>query len=68
MKQGSFVPFFQGPDYRTRVDAKSKNIVVYVFTAPGTEEEYVASGLQLAIEILGEFGSGKDPWRKVFKP
>jgi len=65
---GIVCSLFQGPDYRTKVDAGSKNIVVYVFTAPGIQEEYVAKGLQLALEILGEFGKGKDPWWKVFKP
>ena len=59
---------FQGPDSRTKVDKASKNIVVYVFTAPGIEEEHVSSGLQLALEILEKFGNGKDPWWKVFKP
>ena len=59
---------FQGPDFRTKVDASSKNIVVYIFTAPGIEEEHVVSGLQLALEILGKFGGGIDPWWKVFRP
>jgi len=65
---GIVCSLFQGPDYRTKVDAESKKIVVYVFTAPGIQEEYVAKGLQLALDILGEFGKGKDPWWKVFKP
>jgi len=59
---------FQGPDFRTKVDQSSKNIVVYVFTAPGIAEGYVANGIQLALEILEKFGNGKDPWWKVFKP
>ena len=59
---------FQGPDSRTKVDKASKNIVVYVFTAPGIEEEHVSNGLQLALEILEKFGNGKDSWWKIFKP
>ena len=59
---------FQGPDFKTKIDSSSKNIVVYVFTAPGIEEENVSNGIQLAIEILGKFGGGKDAWWKVFKP
>lgn len=59
---------FQGPDFRTKVDPSSKNIVVYVFTAPGIQEEHIANGIQLALEILQEFGKGIDPWWKVFKP
>jgi DNA/RNA-binding domain of Phe-tRNA-synthetase-like protein len=59
---------FQGPDFRTKVDPPSKNIVVYIFTAPGIHEEHVANGLQLAIEILEKFGNGKDSWWKVFHP
>ena len=59
---------FQGPDFKTKIDSSSKNIVVYVFTAPGIEEENVSNGIQLAIEILGKFGGGKEPWWKVFKP
>jgi DNA/RNA-binding domain of Phe-tRNA-synthetase-like protein len=59
---------FQGPDSRTRIDSSSRNIVVYIFTAPGIEEEYVSNGLQLALEILEKFGGGTDSWWKVFKP
>jgi DNA/RNA-binding domain of Phe-tRNA-synthetase-like protein len=66
--EGIVCSLFQGPDFRTRVEPKSTNIVVYVFTAPGIQEEQVSDGLQLALEILGEFGHGKDPWWKVFKP
>jgi DNA/RNA-binding domain of Phe-tRNA-synthetase-like protein len=59
---------FQGPDSRTKIDESSKNIVVYVFTAPGIQVEHVSKGIQLALEILQQFGGGKDPWWKVFKP
>ncbi|MBM4347214.1 MAG: hypothetical protein FJ107_03700 [Deltaproteobacteria bacterium] len=59
---------FQGPDSRTKVDPSSKNIVVYVFTAPGIVEEHVLNGIQLALEILKNFGGGKDSWSRVFKP
>jgi hypothetical protein len=59
---------FQGPDFRTRVEPTSKDIVVYVFTAPGIQEEQVSSGLQLALEILEKFGHGSDPWSQIFKP
>jgi DNA/RNA-binding domain of Phe-tRNA-synthetase-like protein len=60
--------FFQGPDSRTKIDESSKNIVVYVFTAPGIQMEHVSNGIQLALEILQQFGGGKDPWQKVFHP
>jgi DNA/RNA-binding domain of Phe-tRNA-synthetase-like protein len=66
--EGMVCSLFQGPDFRTRVEPISKNIVVYVFTAPGIEEEHVSHGLQLALEILGKFGRGTDPWWKVFNP
>lgn len=59
---------FQGPDFKTKIDSSSKNIVVYVFAAPGIEEENVSNGIQLALEILGKLGGGKEPWCKVFKP
>jgi len=59
---------FQGPDSRTKIDESSKNIVVYVFTAPGIQMEHVSNGIHLALEILQQFGGGKDPWHKVFKP
>jgi DNA/RNA-binding domain of Phe-tRNA-synthetase-like protein len=65
---GIVCSLFQGPDYRTRVDPTSKDIVVYVFTAPGIQERFVLDGLQLAIEILEKFGHGKDSWWKVFTP
>jgi DNA/RNA-binding domain of Phe-tRNA-synthetase-like protein len=67
-KTGMVCSLFQGPDFRTRVDASSKNITVYVFTAPGIQEEHTENGLKLAIEILGKFGNGKEPWWKVFNP
>ena len=50
------------------IDELSKNIVVYVFTAPGIQGEHVSKGIQLALEILQQFGGGKDPWQKVFNP
>jgi len=59
---------FQGPDFKTRIDPSSRNIVIYVFTAPGIGEEHVSDGIQLALEILEKFGGGKEPWWKVFKP
>ena len=65
--EGLVCSLFQGPDFRTRVETSSKNIVVYIFTAPGIQGEYVSNGLQLALEILEKFGHGKDPWSKVFK-
>jgi DNA/RNA-binding domain of Phe-tRNA-synthetase-like protein len=65
---GIVCSLFQGPDFRTKVSPSSKNIVVYVFTAPGIQEEHVTNGIRLAIEILQKFGGGRDPWWKVFKP
>lgn len=59
---------FQGPDSRTKIDESTNNIVVYVFTAPGIQGEEVSKGIHLALEILQQFGGGKDPWWKVFKP
>jgi DNA/RNA-binding domain of Phe-tRNA-synthetase-like protein len=66
-EKGMVCSLFQGPDFRTRVVETTKNIVVYVFTAPGIEEDHVSKGLQLALEILEKFGNGKDSWWKVFK-
>ena len=65
---GIVCSLFQGPDFRTKVDASSKDIVVYVFTAPGVQDEHVLNGVQLALEILQKFGGGKDPWWKIFHP
>ena len=65
---GIVCSLFQGPDFRTKVDPSSKNIVVYIFTAPGILDEHVSNGLQLALELLEKFGQGKEPWWKVFKP
>jgi DNA/RNA-binding domain of Phe-tRNA-synthetase-like protein len=67
-EEGMVSSLFQGPDFRTRVEPASKDIVVYVFTAPEIQEEQVSGGLQLALEILDKFGHGSDPWLKIFKP
>jgi DNA/RNA-binding domain of Phe-tRNA-synthetase-like protein len=67
-KEGIVCSLFQGPDFKTRVEPASKNIVVYIFTAPGIQEDHVSNGLQLALEILEKFGHGKDPWLKTFRP
>jgi DNA/RNA-binding domain of Phe-tRNA-synthetase-like protein len=67
-EEGMVCSLFQGPDFRTRVEPTSRDIVVYVFTSPGIQEDQVSSGLQLALEILEEFGHGSDPWSKIFKP
>jgi DNA/RNA-binding domain of Phe-tRNA-synthetase-like protein len=66
-REGMVCSLFQGPDFKTRVDPASKNIVVYVFTALGILDEHVSNGLQLALEMLEKFGNGKDPWSKIFK-
>jgi DNA/RNA-binding domain of Phe-tRNA-synthetase-like protein len=66
--EGIVCSLFQGPDFRTRVEPTSKNIVVYVFTAPGIQEEQVSNGLRLALESLEKFGHGRDPWSKIFRP
>jgi DNA/RNA-binding domain of Phe-tRNA-synthetase-like protein len=66
--KGIVCSLFQGPDFKTRVEPASKNIVVYVFTAPGILDEHVSNGLQLALEMLEKFGGGKNPWWKVFRP
>ena len=50
-EKGIVCSLFQGPDFRTKVDGTSKNIVVYVFTAPGVQEGQIEKGLQLALEI-----------------
>ena len=67
-EEGMVCSLFQGPDFKTRVEPASKNIVVYIFTAPGIQEEHVSDGLRLALEILEKFGDGKDSWSKIFKP
>jgi DNA/RNA-binding domain of Phe-tRNA-synthetase-like protein len=66
--EGIVCSLFQGPDFKTRVESVSRNIVVYVFTAPGIQEERVSKGLDLALEILKKFGNGMDSWSKIFKP
>jgi len=66
-EEGIVCSLFQGPDFQTRIETSSMNIVVYIFTAPGIQEEYVVNGLQLALEILQKIGNGKDPWWKVFR-
>ncbi len=66
--EGIVCSLFQGPDFRTRVEPSSKNIMVYVFTAPGIQEEQISNGLRLALEILKKFGHGMDPWSKIFRP
>ncbi len=48
-EEGIVCSLFQGPDFRTKVDASSKDIVVYVFTAPGVQEEQISNGIQLAL-------------------
>jgi DNA/RNA-binding domain of Phe-tRNA-synthetase-like protein len=67
-EEGIVCSLFQGPDFKTKIDSGSKNIAVYVFTAPEITENPVSDGLQLVLEILEKFGHGKDPWRKIFRP
>jgi len=65
---GIVCSLFQGPDSRTRVGEKTKDIVVYVFTAPGISEEPVRQGIEMALQTLEEFGKGKEPWWHIFRP
>jgi len=53
---------------QARVEPVSKDIAVYVFTAPGMQEEQVSKGLQLTLEILKKFGYGKESWSQIYKP
>jgi len=66
--EGIVCSLFQGPDFRTRVESTTKDIVVYIFTAPGIHEEQVSNGLKSALEILEKFGHGSDPWARIFRP
>ena len=66
--KGIVCSLFQGPDFRTRIEASSKDIVIYVFTAPGIQEEQVSNGLQLALELLEKFGHGRESWSEMFRP
>ena len=67
-KEGIVCSLFQGPDFKTRVEPASKNIVIYIFTAPGIQEEPVSDALRLALELLEKFGYGKEVWSKIFEP
>jgi DNA/RNA-binding domain of Phe-tRNA-synthetase-like protein len=67
-EKGIVCSLFQGPDFKTRIESSSQNIVVYVFAAPGIVEEHVSNGIRLALEILEKFGGGKYYWWKVFRP
>jgi len=67
-EEGVVCSLFQGPDFKTRVESISKDIAVYIFTAPGIEEQQVSNGLQLALEILEKFGYGKESWSQIYKP
>lgn len=67
-KEGMVCSLFQGPDFKTRVEPASKNIVIYIFTAPGIQEEPVSDALRLALELLEKFGYGKEVWSKIFEP
>jgi DNA/RNA-binding domain of Phe-tRNA-synthetase-like protein len=67
-EEGIACSLFQGPDFRTRIEPSSKNITVYVFTAPGIQDQQVENGLKLALEILEKFGGGNESWWQVFKP
>jgi len=67
-EKGIVCSLFQGPDFKTRIDPSSQNIVVYVFAAPGIVEEHASNGIRLALEILEKFGDGKYFWWKVFRP
>jgi DNA/RNA-binding domain of Phe-tRNA-synthetase-like protein len=67
-QEGMVCSLFQGPDFKTRVEPTSANIVFYVFTAPGIQDEHVSKGLLLALDLLEKFGHGKDLWWKIFRP
>ena len=67
-EEGIVCSLFQGPDFKTRVGLVSKDIAVYVFTAPGIQQEQVSNGLQLALEILEKFRYGKDSWSQIYRP
>ncbi len=65
---GIVCSLFQGPDFRTKIDQSTQNIVVYVFSAPGIGEDNILKGIIFSLETLERFGNGKDPWYKIFRP
>jgi hypothetical protein len=50
--KGIIASYFQGPDQRTRVKSATKNLVLFVFPAPGLSENAIQAAIEMAAELL----------------
>jgi len=48
----------QGPDEKTRVTEKTRNVLFYAYAAPGIEGAYLKEGLSIAADTVAQFGNG----------
>ena len=58
----------QGADEKTRVKEETRNVLFYAYAVPGIEEHYLKEGLNVAAEVMVEFGKGTLKFLEVFKP
>lgn len=48
----------QGPDEKTRVTERTRNVLFYAYGIPGIEARYLEEGLTIAARTMREFGGG----------
>jgi len=48
----------QGPDEKTRVNDRTRDVLFYAYAVPGIEECYLKEGLAVAGETMARFGNG----------
>jgi DNA/RNA-binding domain of Phe-tRNA-synthetase-like protein len=56
----------QGADEKTRARNNTTHVLFYAYAVPGIESQYLKEGLNIAAEIMAEFGGGKIEGIEVF--
>ena len=58
----------QGADEKSRVAEDTKNVLFYAYAVPGIEEKFIRDGMELAADIMVEFGQGSITYLETFTP
>ena len=56
----------QGADEKTRARDDTTHVLFYAYAVPGIESQYLKAGLNIAAEIMAEFGGGQIEGIEIF--
>ena len=60
--------YFQGPDKKTSISPKTRNVILYAFFVPGIEKKCIQQALEQAVWLLNLYSTEKKSMIKIFEP